>query len=402
MRIVLFATILLGLSACSFFKEKVEEPEALMKHANNVELKTRWEKNVGQGLGELYHLVKPAITLDSVFANDVYGHVYAFDRNTGKQKWETNLKVEVSSGVGLGNGVLYLGTLEGDVIALSQLDGTELWRANIASEILAPPQTNGKVVIVQTNEGKLYGLSASDGSFIWRYEAKLPLLTLRGTATPHVFGNNLITGFANGKIAAFSAEDGVLFWERRVAYPQGITEVERVVDVDGSPVISDQTVYSTSYNGHLTAIAPNGRIRWTQKVSSHQTPLVAEGRVFVVASDGVLHSYDAETGLPLWDNDLLLYRKLSAPQALSGFVVVADYRGYIHVFDPELGVIIGRARLDKDGIRSPMVSDGTYLYVLGNDGELSSTAVFLRGTRKDIERRIKEEAEAEKEELTKD
>ncbi|EGG94822.1 hypothetical protein IMCC1989_2250 [gamma proteobacterium IMCC1989] len=60
------------------------------------------------------------------------------------------------------------------------------------------------------------------------------------------------------------------------------------------------------------------------------------------------------------------------------------------MFDPELGVIIGRARFDSDGIRSPMVSDGTYLYSLGNDGELSSTAVFLRGTRKDIERLNKE------------
>jgi outer membrane protein assembly factor BamB len=390
MRIVLFALALLSLSACSWFKEKVEEPEKLMKHANNVELKTRWTKTVGDGLGELYHLVKPAITADTVYANDVYGRIYAFDRDTGKQKWQKNLKVEMSSGVGLGNGVIYIGTLEGDVIALSQLDGDEIWRADIASEILAPPQTNGKVVIVQTNEGKLYGLNANDGSFIWRYEAKLPLLTLRGTATPQVFGNNLITGFANGKIAAFSAEDGVLFWERRVAYPQGITEVERVVDVDGSPIISGQTVYSTSYNGYLTAIAPNGRIRWTQKVSSHQSPLVVDGRVFVVAADGVLHSYDAETGLPLWNNNLLLYRKLSAPQNLSGFVVVADYRGYIHVFDPELGVIIGRARFDSDGIRSPMVSDGTYLYSLGNDGELSSTAVFLRGTREDIERLNKE------------
>lgn len=385
MRIFIFAITLLSLSACSLFKEKVETPEKLMKHAGNVELKTRWKKTVGDGLGELYQIVKPAITLDTVFANDVYGHIYAFDRETGKEKWQKNLKIPVSSGVGLGGDVLYIGTLEGDVIALSQLDGSELWRVNIASEILAPPQTNGQMVVVQTNEGKLFGLEANTGKFKWRYESKLPLLTLRGTATPQVFGNNLITGFANGKIAALSVDDGVLFWERRVAYPQGLTEVERVVDVDGSPVISGQSVYSTSYNGYLTAIAPNGKIIWTQKVSSHQSPLVIENRVFVTAADGVLHCYDAETGLLLWKNDLLLYRKLSAPQNLSGFVVVSDYRGYVHVFDPELGVIIGRARYDKDGIRSPMVSDGTYLYALGNDGELVSTAVYLRGSRQEIE-----------------
>ncbi|MFT7389460.1 MAG: outer membrane protein assembly factor BamB [Candidatus Endobugula sp.] len=397
MRIVLVAITVLSLSACSFFKEKVESPEKLMKHANNVELKTRWTQTVGEGLGELYNIVTPAITVDTVFANDVYGRVYAFNRDTGERKWHTHLDLDVASGVGLGDGVVYIGSLEGDVIALSQLDGEVLWRTNIASEILAPPQTNGTVLIVQTNEGKLFGLDANNGDFIWRYEAKLPLLTLRGTSTPQVFGNNLITGFSNGKIAALSAEDGVLFWERRVAYPQGITEIERVVDVDGSPVISGNTVYSTSYNGYLTAIAPNGRILWTQKASSHHSPLVVDGRVFVTSADGVLSAYDAETGLPLWNNNLLLYRKLSAPQNLSGFVVVADYRGYIHVFDPELGVIIGRNRLDSDGIRSPMISDGTYLYVLGNDGELSSTAVYLRGSRKELEKlNAEEEAERQK------
>ncbi|MGS2716757.1 outer membrane protein assembly factor BamB [Eionea flava] len=395
MRAFVLAVALVSLSACSWFKEKVETPEKLMKHANNVELKTRWTKTVGDGLGELYHIVKPAITLDTVYANDVYGRVYAFNRETGKRKWQSNIGVDVASGVGLGEGVIYIGSLEGDVIALSQLDGSELWRTNIASEILAPPQTNGSVLVVQTNEGKLFGLNANTGEFLWRYEAKLPLLTLRGTATPQLFGNNLITGFANGKIAALSAADGVLFWERRVAYPQGITDVERVVDVDGSPVVSGNTVYSTSFNGYLTAIAPNGRVRWTQKVSSHHSPLVVDGRVFVTAADGVLHSFDAETGLPLWNNNLLLYRKLSAPQNLSGFVVVGDYRGYLHVFDPELGVIIGRARFDKDGIRSPMVSDGSYLYVLGNDGELSSTAVFLRGSRESLEK-LKAEEEAER------
>lgn len=395
MRAFVLAIALVSLSACSWFKEKVETPEKLMKHANNVELKTRWTKTVGDGLGELYHIVKPAITRDTVYANDVYGQVYAFNRETGDRKWQVSIGVDVASGVGLGEGVIYIGSLEGDVIALSQLDGSELWRTNIASEILAPPQTNGSILVVQTNEGKLFGLNANTGEFLWRYEAKLPLLTLRGTATPQLFGNNLITGFANGKIAALSAADGVLFWERRVAYPQGITDVERVVDVDGSPVVSGNTVYSTSFNGYLTAIAPNGRVRWTQKVSSHHSPLVVDGRVFVTAADGVLHSFDAETGMPLWNNNLLLYRKLSAPQNLSGFVVVGDYRGYLHVFDPELGVIIGRARFDKDGIRSPMVSDGTYLYVLGNDGELSSTAVFLRGSRESLEK-LKAEEEAER------
>lgn len=382
MRLLVAVLTVVSLSSCSFFKEKLEPPKELTKIPENVVVKERWSRTVGKGLGELYQVVKPAINIDTVFANDVYGRIYAYDRQTGKQKWKTNVKADLSAGVGLGDTIVLIGSLEGDVIALNQIDGQEIWRTNIASEILAPPQTNGNVVVVQTNDGKLYGLEHETGKFLWRYSAKLPVLTLRGTATPQVFGNNLITGFANGKIVALSAEDGVLYWERRVAYPQGLTQLDRVVDVDGSPVISGSTVYSTSFNGHITAIAPDGRLRWTQKVSSHQTPLVIGDRVFVTAADGSLHSYDAKTGLPLWENSLLLHRKLSAPQNLAGFVVVSDFEGYVHVFDPELGVIVGRDRFDNDGIRSPMVSDGTYLYLLGNDGELSSISVHLRNSGK--------------------
>ncbi len=387
MRITIILLISSLISGCSFFKEKVEQPESLFDISENIAIKERWQKNVGKGLGELYRVVKPAITATTVFANDIYGRVYAYDRQTGAKKWMVNLKLDLASGVGLGETILLIGSLDGDVVALSQVDGEELWRTNIRSEILAPPQTNGEIVVVQTNEGKLYGLNATTGKFVWQYTAKLPLLTLRGTATPQLFGNNLITGFSNGKIAALSASDGVLYWERRIAYPKGATEIERVVDVDGTPVVDNNTVYSTSYNGQLTAIAPDGRVRWTQTVSSHQAPLVTGGRVFVTAADGTVHAFDQQTGFPLWDNALLLYRKLSAPQDLAGFVVVSDYRGYLHVFDPELGVIIGRSRLDRDGIRSPMVSDGAYLYVLGNDGELSSVSVHLRGSREEIRRR---------------
>lgn len=377
MRILLITLLIIGLTACSS-KRRVDQPEPLFDFTQNITVKERWMQRVGQGLGDLYQVVKPAITKDFVFANDVYGRVYAYDRNTGEEIWSAQLDVKLSAGVGLGKDTVLIGSLDGDVIMLRQSDGVQLWRTNIASEILAPPQTNENVVIIQTNEGRLFGLDAKTGKFKWRYAAQLPVLTLRGTATPQIFGNNLITGFANGKIVAFSADDGQLFWERRVAYPQGITEIDRVVDVDGSPVVSGRYVYSTSYNGHLTAIAPDGRLQWTQKVSSHQTPLVADGRIYVTASDGTIHAYDAETGLPLWQNGLLLHRKLSAPQVLGGFVVVSDFRGYVHVFDPELGVIIGRDRFDRDGIRSPMVSDGVYLYVLGNDGELSSLSVRLR------------------------
>ena len=176
---------------------------------------------------------------------------------------------------------------------------------------------------------------------------------------------------------AFSAADGTLFWERRIARPQGRSEIERVVDIDGQPVIAGAALYTTSYNGTLSSLSPNGTILWSQKTSSYGSPVVIADRVFVSTDNGVLRAFDAKSGAPLWENSSLFLRKLSAPQNLNGFVVVADFEGFIHIFDSETGAIIAREQIDGAGVRSPMLAAENTLYVLGNNGVLAALEVRL-------------------------
>jgi outer membrane protein assembly factor BamB len=374
MRYLILIFTSLFLLACSSNEDKPNELKDLVQ---KVSIQERWSKSVGSGLSDVYRIIAPVIDGDTIYANDYKGRVFAFDRETGKRQWTKATKVEVASGVGVGGDKVFIASLNGDVIALDDESGEELWKANITSEVLAPPQTNGAVVVVQTNDGKVIGLDANNGEEIWRFTAQLPILTIRGTASPQVFGPNVVTGFANGKLVALSAVDGTLFWERRIARPQGRSDIERVVDIDGTPVISNQLIFSTSYNGSLTAITPRGDILWSQSSSSYSSPVVIDERVFVSSSEGWMRAFDVESGALLWENKLLSGRKLAAPQNLAGFIVTADFEGFVHVFDPESGSILDRFQVDNDGVRSPMVTDGTHLYVLGNDGVLSSIAVYL-------------------------
>ncbi len=376
----LLVILSLSVGACSYLglgKKKGVRPNPLTPLTQRVDIQSRWKVKVGSGLSKLYRVIPPVIDNDTVYANDYKGRVFAFDRETGKRKWRFNSKTEVAAGVGLGGDLVLLGSLNGDVIAIDKDTGKEQWRTDINSEILAAPQNNGAVVVVQTNDGKLVGIDAKNGETIWTYSAQLPSLTLRGTAVPTLLGPNVITGFANGKLIALSAVDGTLYWERRVASPQGRSDIERVVDIDGSPVLANKTIYTTSYNGTLSAISPRGDVLWSQESSSYSGPLVIGNRVFVTNEQGFVRAYSAKTGTLLWESKILEGRKLAAPQSLAGFVVTADYKGYVHIFDTESGGLLDRFRIDKRGVRSPMVSDGTYLYVLGNDGVLASVAVYL-------------------------
>lgn len=47
----------------------------------------------------------------------------------------------------------------------------------------------------------------------------------------------VVTGFPGGKVVALDLTSGNVRWMTTLAYPHGVTEVERVNDVTGSPAL---------------------------------------------------------------------------------------------------------------------------------------------------------------------
>jgi outer membrane protein assembly factor BamB len=97
---------------------------------------------------------------------------------------------------------------------------------------------------------------------------------------------------ANGRVLAFDALTGAVVWEVRVAISQGRSEIERIVDVDGSMELAGDELYAASYQGSLVAIeVANGRKLWQQKASSYSGVSQSFGNVYVADEDGTLSAY---------------------------------------------------------------------------------------------------------------
>ena len=77
----------------------------------------------------------------------------------------------------------------------------------------------------------------------------------------------------------------------------------------------------------------------------------------------------------VWQNEELQYRDLTAPKTISNYVAIADYEGYLHLISQIDGRIIGRTRIDDDGIRSNILADNGKLIVYGNSGSLVSLTI---------------------------
>jgi outer membrane protein assembly factor BamB len=155
-------------AGCSSNSKKELPPAELTSFKEEVVLQKQWSRSIGDGQGDTYNMLVPAIDGDNIVAADVTGVVISMDRMNGDVKWKKDLELPVSGAVGVGYGMVLLGTLErrsrGAGFAST---GEEKWRARVTSEVLAPPATNGDMVVVQTQDDRVIGLDANTGEQRW-------------------------------------------------------------------------------------------------------------------------------------------------------------------------------------------------------------------------------------------
>ncbi|MBG58689.1 MAG: outer membrane protein assembly factor BamB [Porticoccus sp.] len=348
-------------------------PAALVAFEQEVNINKLWSTNT---LGEYASInggIRPALAAGVIYAADSGGNVVAVDAGTGEQIWKKSLDSPLAGGVGLGGNLLVVAGTDGDVFALEAETGEQRWSVRVTSEVLAAPAVNDAVVVVQSHDGKLVGLHASNGERRWQYEIDSPILTLRGTSPPILSDGMLIAGFANGKLVALAAESGSLLWENRLAIPQGRTELERLIDIDGRAVLVDEVIYASSYQGRIGAIAKaTGRGIWYQNSSSVHDLAYGLGQVYSVQKDDEVRAIRGNSGQTLWSNDQLSLRKLNSPVTIEAYLAVADAEGYLHLLSQTDGRFVARVKVDGDGVTAPMIADGQKLYVQDNGGGLTA------------------------------
>ena len=369
--VLLLAT---GLTACSLFSSddvEVRTPKPLQTVEERVKLTKVWSKNIGQGIGDRFEQLAPAIQGDVVYITDARGQVMALNRENGREIWKRQLNVPVGGGVTVGVGQILLGTLEGEVIALSQESGDDIWRTRISSEILSSPVTDGAYVAVHSIDDRLTVLNARTGAMIWRQEVLQPALTLRGSSEPVIVRDAVIAGFSSGEAKAFRLSDGAPLWSSRIAIPKGSTELERMVDIKGTPLVIGDSLFLASFQGNIVGLdLYSGRARWSKEISSYKPIAEGFGALYITDESDYISSIDQRTGAASWRLEDLEYRGVTAPAAFGSYVAVGDFEGYIHLLSQIDGSFSGRFRAASDALTSQPVVSGDLMLVMSSSGEL--------------------------------
>jgi outer membrane protein assembly factor BamB len=387
----IFSVALLSLSACSWFSSKDEpKPAALVSFKSTADLDRKWSDHVGyQGSPELYIRLRPVIAGDVIYAASADGDVTAINRNKGKDLWSISTHEELISAVGAGDGLVLVSTINGVLIALSSEDGSEAWRANLSSEMLAAAQASDGVVVAQTIDGKVSGFDRSKGTLLWQYNATIPSLTLRSSASPVIEDGIVYVVLASGRVIALDSHTGLQQWEQQVALPEGRTELERILDFDGQPLLVGDDLYVSGYQGYVSSLAKKtGKIQWSEKLSTTGQPSYGNGNLYVTQSDDTVVALKMATGRHLWENNQFALRQLTAPVVIGNYVAVADFEGYIHLLNQSDGQLADRYSLwFSEGVRNTLLSDEglsdeglsdeglsdeTAIYVLANSGKITA------------------------------
>lgn len=384
--------LLLTVVATAVFLVGCSSNDVQQRHADlqaftpSVTAKVLWQTRVGLGTDEHYTSLQPAYSDGVVYAAERHGLLIAHDIETGKRIWQRDLggkkryfehfprgdSARLTAGPVVVNDRIYLSSENGAVYALDKSNGETIWRTQVKGEVMTAPTIGEGFVVVHLSNGFLVALRENDGVQQWSFEEDTSLLSLRSVSHPMITSGGVVVGTSTGKLQVLLLESGRLAWEERIASPSGSSDLERMTDVDGTPLIVGDIVYISGYNGETVAIElRSGDVLWKRDHASASAPILVRNRLVLVNQESHVVALDRISGTELWRNNDLYFRSVTDVTLQGDYLVVGDRFGYVHWLNRNTGALAGRIKLDEgDAIRTAPVRAEEHLVVQSAAGRL--------------------------------
>lgn len=374
LRSALVALSVISLGACSMFSSKDTryEPVPLSQYEAQVSAGVRWTASIGGGGGPGF---APDVVGESVYAATPNA-VAKVDLMSGRVLWRATPDVTLTAGAGSdGNTTAVVGS-DGHVIAYDD-GGREKWRARATSAVFVPPVVDRGVVVVRSTDYRIQAFDAETGEYRWDVQRPGPALALRTSMQMLAADGLVISGMPNGRLIAIEATTGAVQWEAPVSVSRGATDLERISDVVGAPIIAGPLLCGVTYQGRMTCfdVSQGGRPAWDIPFSSHSGMATDLRHAYAVDHRDVVHAIDLTDGNSVWTQDALRNRRLATPTVVPGAVAVADYQGYVHFLSRANGELLGRLSVGGGAVVSPLVGTLAGVLVQAGNGNLVMVSV---------------------------
>jgi outer membrane protein assembly factor BamB len=346
-------------------------PAELVDFKQTMAVRTAWSTSIGSSGAYVF---SPASANNSIFVAAADGAIARLEAASGRTLWRISAGLPLTAGAGSdGNTVAVVGD-KGQILAFDG-NGKLRWKAQASSEVLSAPAVGQGLVIVRSLDNRIAAFDVESGARRWTVQRTAPPLTLRTAPGIVISGSIAYVAMPGGRLLALTLSNGGPIWEVAVGDPRGATELERIADVSGAPVVQGRDVCAVAYQGRIGCVdALTGAARWAKEFSSVAGLAVDERFVFGADERGVVNAFTRDTGTSVWRNDKLANRGLSAPASFGRSVAVGDNQGYLHFLSREDGSFVARAGTDGSQIVAAPLIFGANLIVQTHAGTVAAFA----------------------------
>jgi len=264
----------------------------------------RWSYDIRKDGKQTSFHGNPLVTDDTIFIGtdrscdpDGIGHVYAFDRNSGKVRWKYRSTSVPTDIVQLGSN-LYFGSFQDQWSSITLQSGVLNWNFSTDSpnKNCDPPKSpvgHDNRLFLTGLDGVVYALDAKTGRVEWKRKFAAPPSTSLALRD-----KSLYVGTSDNHLYSLSTETGNVLAELAV----DATPVGRL-SFDGDSMfmfLEDRSERA----GYVVGLDPKlAGVRWMQKSSrewASERPHVWKGLILAGNCRGEVASFRASDGAPQW------------------------------------------------------------------------------------------------------
>ncbi len=146
------------------------------------------------------------------FMGTYAGNLYAWDANTGAEKWVFKTGQAIAHSPTIVNGVLYFGSMDRKLYAVNAATGQLRWSYECGEGIWTSPVALNGLVMVGARDGVFYAVNAVTGKLAWKFQTDAPILN---SASISEDGARVLFASEDMHLYCLNAGDGRPVWKSR-------------------------------------------------------------------------------------------------------------------------------------------------------------------------------------------
>ena len=343
-------------------------------HKMNREPHVIWEYSLGgHGVD-----VPPIILGEDVYAINSRGDLICLSLKDGKKKWETKVAKQPEEGLFAGGmtaheNIIYIATNTGDIVAVDTRKEIIIWRKALNFQFRSAPLYAFGKLIVTSIDGKTVAIDATDGNVIWKKSNEKEITMIAGSATPVLYGQNVICAYNDGDVKSYDIGNGTENWSDTLFAMNNSDSGAVVNNIVASPVVNKEHVLVTTSESNIVMFDATTGIRlWEKEIGTVRVPIINSGWVFVLTQSEQVMCLSENEGKLKWSanvRDLLNEKykdnvEFTGILLINGDVAVFTDLGHILTLDVSTGKLKKQEKIDgMTSITQPIIVDSKLITV---------------------------------------